>query len=194
MKRARVGILAAAVFAVAAMAFAQAKPDFSGTWALDPEGSGMAGTAGGGAPGGAPPAGTPPAGTPPAGTPPQAGAPAGAGGGMGGGRGGGGGALGNGGTIKQTADTLTIERQMGDNKVTLTYKLDGTESKNTMMGRGGTPMESVSVAKFDGGKLVITTKAGENETTQTWSLAGNVLTVESTGGRGPQKRVYKKTT
>jgi hypothetical protein len=186
MKRARVGILAAAVFAVAAMAFAQAKPDFSGTWALDPEGSGMAGTAGGGAPGGAPPAGTPPAGTPP-----QAGAPAAGGAG---GRGGGGGALGNGGTIKQTADTLTIERQMGDNKVTLTYKLDGTESKNTMMGRGGTPMESVSVAKFDGGKLVITTKAGENETTQTWSLAGNLLTVESTGGRGPQKRVYKKTT
>lgn len=179
MKRARVGIIAAAVFAVAAVAFAQAKPDFSGTWTLDPDASGI-GTAGGGAPG-APPAGAPPAGAP-------------GGGGGGGGRGGGGGALGNGGTIKQTADTLTIERQMGDNKVTLTYKLDGTESKNTMMGRGGTPMESVSVAKFDGGKLVITTKAGENETTQTWSLAGSVLTVESTGGRGPQKRVYKKTT
>ena len=32
------------------------------------------------------------------------------------------------------------------------------------------------------------------ETMQTWSLAGSVLTVESTGGRGPQKRVYKKTT
>ena len=185
MKRAKVGIIAAAVFAVAAVAFAQAKPDFSGTWTLDPDASGMAGTAGTGAPAGAPPAGTPPAGAP------QAGAP---GGGGGGGRGGGGGALGNGGTVKQTADTLTIERQMGDNKVTLAYKLDGTESKNTMMGRGGTPMESVSVAKFDGGKLVITTKAGETETTQTWSLAGSVLTVESTGGRGPQKRVYKKTT
>ncbi len=46
MKRARVGILAAAVFAVAAAAFAQ-KPDLSGTWTLDPEASGMA--AGGGA-------------------------------------------------------------------------------------------------------------------------------------------------
>ena len=63
---------------------------------------------------------------------------------------------------------------MGDNKITLTYKLDGTESKNTMMGRGGTPMESVSTAKWDGSKLVITTKAGRtNETTQTWSLAGS---------------------
>ena len=158
MKRARVGIIAAAILAVASVTFAQ-KPDFSGTWTLDAEASGV---------------------------------PAGGGGG-GGGRGGG--ALGNGpATVKQTADALTIERTMGDNKVTMTYKLDGTESKNTMMGRGGTPMESVSTAKFDGGKLIITTKAGENETVQTWSLAGSVLTVESTGGRGPSKRVYKKTT
>jgi len=175
MKRARIGIIAAAVFAVAAVAFAQAKPDFSGTWTLDPEASGMA------APGGAPPAG----------------APAGTGGG-GGGRGGGG-ALGNGpATVKQTGDTLTIERTMGENKVVTTYKLDGTESKNTMMGRGGTPTESVSVAKFDGGKLTITTKRDMGgqmvETTETWSVAGPVLTIESTGGRGPQKRVYKKTT
>ena len=42
MKRARIGIIAAAVFAVASVAFAQAKPDFSGTWTLDPEASGMA--------------------------------------------------------------------------------------------------------------------------------------------------------
>ena len=174
MKRARVGIMAAAVFAVAALAFAQAKPDFSGTWTLDPEASGMA------APGGAP-----------------GGAPAGTGGG--GGRGGGGGTLGAGpATVKQTGDTLTIERTMGENKVVTTYKLDGTESKNTMMGRGGTPMESVSVAKFDGGKLTITTKRDMGgqmvETTETWSVAGSVLTIESTGGRGPAKRVYKKTT
>jgi hypothetical protein len=165
MKRARVGIMAAAVFAVAAVAFAQAKPDFSGTWTIDPEASGMA------APGGAP-AGT----------------------GGGGGRGGGGPL-----TVKQTADALTIERTMGENKVVTTYKLDGTESKNTMPGRGGgAPTESVSVAKFDGGKLVINTKrdmGGQTvETTETWSVAGPVLTIESTGGRGPAKRVYKKTT
>jgi hypothetical protein len=161
MKRARVGIMAAAILAVASVTFAQ-KPDFSGTWTLDAEASGMA-----------------------------------AGGGGGGGRGGG--ALGNGpSTVKQTADAITIERTMGENKVTLTYKLDGTESKNTMMGRGGAPMESVSTAKWDGGKLIITSKQDMGgqavETTQTWSLAGSVLTVESTGGRGPQKRVYKKTT
>jgi hypothetical protein len=164
MKRARIGIIAAAVFAVAAVAFAQAKPDFSGTWTLDPEASGMA-----------------------------------AGGGPGGGGGRGGGALGNGpATVKQTADTLTIERTMGENKVTLTYKLDGTESKNTMMGRGGNQMESTSTAKLDGSTLTITTKQdmgnGPMESTQKWTLAGSVLTVESTNARGTQKRVYKKTT
>lgn len=113
------------------------------------------------------------------------------GGGGGGGRGGG---LGQGATIKQTADTLTVERTVGENKITSTYKLDGTESKNQMMGRGGEPMESVSTAKLDGGKLTITTKVGENESTQVWSLAGNVLTIEATNARGTQKRVYKKTT
>jgi hypothetical protein len=118
------------------------------------------------------------------------GAPAGGGGG--GGRGGGG--LGQGATVKQTATELTIERTMGDNKVTSTYKLDGTESKNTMMGRGGEPMESVSTAKWDGGKLTIVSKVGENQSTQVWSLAGNVLTIETTNARGTQKRVYKKTT
>ena len=111
----------------------------------------------------------------------------------GGGRGGFGG-LGMGATVKQTGDALTVERTMGDNKVTLTYKLDGTESKNTVMGRGGQQMESVSVAKWDGSKLVITSKVGENESTQVWSLAGNVLTIESTSARGTLKRVYKKST
>ena len=117
----------------------------------------------------------------------------GAPGGGGGGRGGFGG-LGMGATVKQTADALVVERTMGDNKVTLTYKLDGSESKNTMMGRGGQPMESVSVAKWDGGKLVINGKVGENESSQVWSLAGNVLTIETTSARGTQKRVYKKST
>ena len=46
MKRARIGVIAAAVLAVATVAFAQ-KPDFSGTWQIDPEASGMAGGGGG---------------------------------------------------------------------------------------------------------------------------------------------------
>jgi hypothetical protein len=157
MRVARVGIIAAAILAVATVAWAQ-KPDFSGTWTLDP-----------------------------------ASAPAGGGGGGGGGgRGGGRGGLGPGGSVKQTADTLSIERMMGDNKVTASYKLDGSESKNTMMGRGGEPMETVSTAKWDGAKLVITTKTGQGESTQTWSLDGGVLTIETVNARGTQKMVYKK--
>jgi hypothetical protein len=153
MKRARIGIIATAVLAVATMAFAQ-KADFSGSWA--PEGD----AAGGG----------------------------------GGGRGMMAGPM----TVKQTADTLTVERTFGENKIVQTYKLDGTESKNTQQGRGGA-VEITSVAKWDGNKLVITSKRpGQDgtpvETVQTWSVTGGALTIESTGGRGPSKTTYKKTT
>lgn len=164
MKRARVGIIATTLFAVASMALAQARPDFSGTWTLDPEASGMPAPQAGGAPGG------------------------------GGGRGGG--ALGNSATVKQTADTLTIERTMGETKVVTTYKLDGSESKNTMMGRGGNTVESTSTAKFDGPKLTIVSKQDMGgqmvEFTSVWTVSGSTLTVESTNARGTQKRVYKK--
>jgi hypothetical protein len=154
MKLARVGVIAAAIVALATVAWAQ-KPDFSGTWTLDP-----------------------------------ASAPAAGGGG-------GGGALGNGpATVKQTADALTIERTMGDATVTLTYKLDGTESRNTMMMGGGQPADSVSTAKWNGPKLTIVTKqemGGQvSESTQVWTVEGSTLTVETTNARGTQKRVYKK--
>jgi hypothetical protein len=83
-----------------------------------------------------------------------------------------------------------------DNKVVSTYKLDGSESRNTMMGRGGNQVEAVSTAKWDGQTLTISTKqdmGGQTfESTQRWSLAGNVLTIETTGARGTQKMVYKK--
>ena len=131
-------------------------------------------------------------------TPDAAAAPAApAGGGGGGQRGGGmgGGPM----TVKQTATELTIERTMGENKTTATYKLDGTESVNKMMGRGG-EMETKSTAKWDGSKLVISTqRPGQDGAmmtqTQTWSLEGGNLTIESPGRDGaPMKRVYKKTT
>jgi hypothetical protein len=156
MKRARIGIIATAVLAVATMALAQAKPDFSGSWAPEVD--------------------------------PAAAAPAGGGGG---GRGGGGGPM----TVKQTATELSIESAgRGGGTQTRVYKLDGSESKITM-GQG----EATAVAKWDGPKLVITTKrTGQDgtpiETVATWTLTGGVLTVENTGGRGPSKVTYKKTT
>lgn len=164
MKRARNAMIAAAVLAVATVAFAQAKPDFSGTWTVEP----------------------------------AADAPAGGGGGA---RGGGGmmGPV----TVKQTADTLTIERTMGETKVTTTYNLTGKEQENTAAGRQGTPTTSKYVSKWDGSKLVTTiTREGPNGpvvSTETRSLEGGTMIVEtqSTGRDGsPQtrKQVWKKTT
>lgn len=107
-------------------------------------------------------------------------------------------------TVKQTGDTLTIERAMGDNKVTSTYKLDGTESVNKMMGRGGAEVETKSTAKWDGAKLTIVTKQAApdgsvRESSQSWWLEGGNLVVESTrtgreGAPVTAKTVYKKTT
>ncbi|HVL66105.1 MAG TPA: hypothetical protein VM364_02455 [Vicinamibacterales bacterium] len=166
MKLARTGIIAAAVLAISSLAFAQAKPDFSGAWTLDPEASQMGGAPGGGA------------------------------GGQGRGQG-----MGMGGPmiVKQTADTLTVERTAGENKIVMTYKLDGTESVNKQtMGQMG-EVEIKAVAKWDGDKLVITEKrpgrdGAMQESTQTWSLEGGNLSIERTGGRGASKQVYKKTT
>src|SRR5689334_9015547 len=157
MKRARIGMFAIATLAVATMAFAQAKPDFSGTWTPDQP----AAAPGGGAPGGAP----------------------------GGGGGGGGRGMGGPMTVKQSATELTIERQGRNGSMTQTYKLDGTPSK-IQMGQ----MEAEATAKWDGNKLVITTKTEQGEQTQTWSLANGVLTIDRTGGRGPSTTTYKKST
>ena len=151
--RRKLAMTAALVVALAVAGYAQ-KPDFSGTWTLDAEASGMTG---GGAPGG-------------------------------GGGGGGRGMMGPM-TVKQSGDTLSIERQGPNGAMTTTYKLDGTETEVPM--RGGTAKAS---AKWDGSKLVITTKTENGDQTQTWSLAGSTLTIERTGGRGPAKAVYKKTT
>jgi hypothetical protein len=161
MNRARIGIIAVAALAVSTLAFAQAKPDFSGTWTLDPEASQM-GQGGGG---------------------------------QGAGRGGG--MMGGPMTVKQTGDTLVVEQVRGENTVTMTYKLDGTQSKNTVPGRGGATSEQVSVAKWSGNTIVITRtqQMGDQsiEITETWAMEGGNLTIASSGGRGGGvKRVYKK--
>src|SRR6187549_872393 len=116
------------MFGAAASLAAQAKPDFSGKWVMDPASAPAAPAGGGG------------------------------GGGRGGGRGGGGGGgFGQEFTAKQDAKMLMISRMQGDQTVTAMYNLDGSESKNTTQGRGG-PQEQVSKAMWDGAKLVITTQ------------------------------------
>jgi hypothetical protein len=173
----RVLVMAVVSVAFAAGALAQAKPDFSGKWVMDPASA-------------------------PA--PPPGGAPAGAGGPGGGGRGGGrGGGAGFGQefTATQDAAALTITRVQGDQTVTAVYKLDGSESKNMVAGRGG-QQEQVSKAAWEGSKLTITTSLnfGGNavEQKRVLSLEGGNLVVETTnpgfGGGAPTttKLVYNK--
>jgi hypothetical protein len=123
-----------------------------------------------------------------------------AGGGGGGGRGGGM-LLGQAATVTQDANTLTITRTTQNGEVKMVYNLDGSDSKNMVMGRGG-QTEQVSKAKWDGAKLVITTTLtmGENTVTRTQTLAldgSGQLVVTSTGpGRGGEvmttTQTYKK--
>jgi hypothetical protein len=128
-------------------------------------------------------------------------APAAPAGGGRGGRGGGGAGFGQEFTAAQTATTLTITRAQGDQTITETYNLDGSESKNMVAGRGG-QQEQVSKATFDGNRLVIVTSinAGGNtiEQRRVLSLDGGNLVVEQTApGRGggeptTTRIVYKK--
>ena len=124
MKRAMIVTVAlAALVALPAAGWAQAKPDFSGSWTMDAAKSDPA------------PAG-------------RGGGGAGGGGGRGGGRGGFGGGAPMAMTIKQTAAALTMDYAAGPaGNVTLNYKLDGSESVNTM-GQG----QAKSKATWDGAK------------------------------------------
>ncbi len=92
-------------------------------------------------------------------------------------------------TVTQDDKTLTVERTMGQaGTMKSVYNLDGTESKNEMS-RGGQTMTSTSTCKWDGSKLVITTKSegpnGPMERVQTWSLtADGKLQIEQPGQGG----------
>jgi len=121
--------------------------------------------------------------------------------GAGGGRGMGG--LGQTATIVQDANTLTITRTTQMGEVTTTYKLDGSESKNTL-NMGGNSIDQLSTAKWDGGTLKINTKMDFQGTPVETSLALSLdpsgsLVIESTrpdfqGGGAPvtTKMTYKK--
>ncbi len=114
---------------------------------------------------------------------------AGGGGGRGGGRGGG---MGGGDmTITQDAKQLVITRTTQNGEMKTTYNLDGSESKNMMMGRGG-QTEQVSKAKFEGNKLVIVTTTANGETTASWYMEGDHLVNERTGGQGNVIKTYYK--
>ena len=116
------------------------------------------------------------------------------------GRGGGGGGAGSV-TIKQTAAELAITSEGRQGPQTLTYKLDGSESSNEVMGRGGAQTVK-SKAKWDGTSLVIdTTRDFQGMSITTHEVrrldnGGKEMVVETTAQtpQGEQKRkvVYTK--
>ena len=113
------------------------------------------------------------------------------------------GGLGQEATITQDASTLTITRTNQMGTFTSNYKLDGSESRNTLTIQGNS-VDQMSTTKWDGGKLLVNTKMdfGGNpvEVKMVMSLdpSGN-LAVETTrpdfqGGGAPitTKVTYKK--
>src|SRR5258708_3819708 len=115
------------------------------------------------------------------------------------GRGGGGGAASV--TIKQTGAELAVTSEGRQGPQTMTYKLDGSESTNQVMGRGGA--QSVkSTAKWDGSSLVIETTRDFNGMSITTKEVrrldngGKEMHVESTtqtpNGEQKRKVVYTK--
>jgi hypothetical protein len=94
-------------------------------------------------------------------------------------------------TITQDAKTIKIERSIGNGMSSQSYNLDGSDSKNSM-GQGG---DRVSNAKWDGAKLVVTTKAtqaGRADQVTSYYMDGADLVVETAGANGPVKTFYKK--
>jgi hypothetical protein len=104
-------------------------------------------------------------------------------------------------TITQDATAMTLEYRGGGQApapVKLTYKLDGSVSKNMMAGRGGAPTEQVSKAMWAGNNIVVTTTTGAGEEKRTFSMEGGYLVVQTSApardGRAPSvtKVTYKK--
>jgi hypothetical protein len=102
-------------------------------------------------------------------------------------------------TIKQTGTELAITSEGRQGPQTMTYKLDGSESSNEVMGRGGAQTVK-SKAKWDGASLVVETTRDFNgmsiTTKEVRRLDGKDLIVEVTAQtpQGEQKRkmVYTK--
>lgn len=162
-----------AALALPALAWAQAKADFSGTWTFDEAKSDPAGGPGGGG-GGRP-----------------------AGGGGGGARMGGGtpSKL----VIKQTGTELTVESTLPSGAQTAVYKLDGSESANKMgTGESKSKASWDGANLVLNGKQTITTQQGEMQidSKEVYSVAGPVLTITTTRvtprGETTRKLVFNK--
>ena len=114
-----------------------------------------------------------------------------------------GGGLGQSAVIKQDASTMTINRTTQMGEITTVYKLDGSESKNTINFQGNA-IEQLSKTKWEGGTLHVGTSMNFDgnavNVTMAMSLdpSGNLIVVSTRpdfqGGGSPvtTKATYKK--
>ncbi len=89
--------------------------------------------------------------------------------------------------ITQDATSMTVEYRRGGPApapVKLTYKLDGSVSKNTIADRGGAPTEQLSKAMWAGNNIVMTTTTAAGEEKRTFSIEGGNLAVETSARNG----------
>jgi hypothetical protein len=81
--------------------------------------------------------------------------------------------------ITQSATAMTVEYTRGQAPAKLTYKLDGSASRNTSTGRGGgAPAEQISKATWVASSIVLTTTTAAGEEKRTFSIEGGDLVVE----------------
>ena len=116
---------------------------------------------------------------------------------------GGPGAMGQTAVIKQDATSMVVTRTTQMGEFTSTYKLDGSESKNTLTVQGNA-IEQISKTKWDGGTLHVDTSMSFDgnavNVTMAMSLdpSGNLVVVSTRpdfqGGGAPvtTKTTYKK--
>ena len=106
-------------------------------------------------------------------------------------------------TLSTESNSLIVVYTQGYNPVRLTYKLDGSESRNQIpVGRAGEKLESLSRAKWENGRLSITTVrifgGMPIETKLVVSLDGErlvILTTNPSKDKGPPtviKTVYRR--
>jgi hypothetical protein len=94
-------------------------------------------------------------------------------------------------TITQTADTLVAEQPgvRGGSTVSITYKLDGTETKQTI-----NRVDCTITATWKGDSLVTTVTGSAVNFQDTWHMVGAQLVIDTAvpGRTLTQKRTYER--
>ena len=92
-------------------------------------------------------------------------------------------------TITQTADTMTTEEPAGGRVVTMTYKLDGTEMKQTV-----NRADIVTKASWDGDALVTSVTGQAANWKDVWRLTSGRLSIETSmpGRTLTSSKTYEK--